>query len=201
MHISEGVLAAPVLISGAAVAGGFTVIGFKKLSVDDMPVTAALSSLMFIASFIHIPMGPASVHLVLAGLAGAFLGRMVFPAVFISLLLQALLFQFGGLTTLGVTTVNIAIPALISRLIFRQSLHLGGFLKRAGLFLVGFVSVVLSALMVALSLYLSGDSFMSAAKLIFVAHLPVMVIEGVVTLFLLSFILKMKIRIPGIDDE
>jgi cobalt/nickel transport system permease protein len=200
MHISEGVLAAPVLISGAVLTGTFTVCGFKQLSVDDMPVTAALSSLMFIASFIHIPVGPASVHLVLNGLAGAFLGRMVFPAVFISLLLQALLFQFGGLTTLGVTTLNIAGPALLSRFIFKQSISFSGWMRQVGLFLTGFSAIVLSAFMVALSLCVSGDSFMSAAKLIFVAHFPVMVIEGVVTLFLLSFILKMNIRIPGIDD-
>lgn len=199
MHISEGVLSAPVLLGGFAVASVFTVIGFKKLKNEDIPATAVMSSMIFVASFIHIPIGPASTHLVLNGLTGAVLGILAFPAVLIALLLQALLFQFGGLTTLGVTTFNIALPALLAGFLFQKINLLQGLYRSIGYFIIGFISVFLSAIMVAITLALSGDSFIAAAKLLFVAHIPVMIIEGIMTMFILNFIHKMKLGVRGFD--
>jgi hypothetical protein len=71
-------------------------------------------SAFFVASFIHVPVGPAAVHLVLNGLCGLLLGWLAFPAILVGLTLQALLFQFGGLTTLGVNTFNLAFQMLVA---------------------------------------------------------------------------------------
>jgi cobalt/nickel transport system permease protein len=55
----------------------------------------------FVASLIHVPFGPTSVHLLIPGLVGAMLGPSAFLSIGLGLLLQSLLFQFGGITALG----------------------------------------------------------------------------------------------------
>jgi cobalt/nickel transport system permease protein len=190
MHISEGVLSAPVLIAGAAATAVFTVAGFRKIKGEMLTKTALMSSLFFVGSFIHVPVGPSSVHLVLNGLIGAVLGLAAFPAVLIALLLQALMFQFGGLTTLGINTLNMALPALFSYFIFKMSSRNSGFIRNAYFFLCGFVPVGLSSVMVALALTLSGKQLMPAASAVLAANTPVMVIEGIADIFIFQFIFK-----------
>ena len=50
MHISEGVLSAPVLISGAALAAAGTALGLRRLDLESIMPTALLSSAFFVAS-------------------------------------------------------------------------------------------------------------------------------------------------------
>ena len=45
-------------------------------------------------------------HLILNGLLGMLLGWAAFPSIFVALMLQAILFQYGGITVLGVNTFN-----------------------------------------------------------------------------------------------
>ena len=108
MHISEGVLSPAVLGGGAALTVVGTAIGLKKLDYEAIPRVAILSAAFFVASLIHVPVGPVGLHLVLNGLMGLLLGWLAFPAILIALFLQALLFQYGGLTVLGVNTVIMA---------------------------------------------------------------------------------------------
>ena len=96
MHVSEGVLAAPVLVSGTALTAGGVALGLKKMEATAVPAVALLSSAFFVASLIQVPVGPVSVHLVLNGLTGLILGGMAFPAILVGLALQAVFFQFGG---------------------------------------------------------------------------------------------------------
>ena len=118
MHISEGILSGSVLISGAALAAVGTGIGLKKLDYDQIAEAGMLSAAFFVASLIHIPIGPANAHLILNGLVGILLGWAAFPAILVALILQAVLFQFGGITTLGVNTSIMALPAVFCFLIF-----------------------------------------------------------------------------------
>lgn len=193
MHISEGVLSAPVLISGAALAAAGVGIGIKKLDYDRIPQVAVLSSAFFVASLVHVPIGPSSVHLILNGLLGLLLGWMAFPAIIIALFLQAVLFQFGGVTTLGVNTVTMALPAVFCYLVFRRGvLSERSRISMLSSFLCGAVSVFLAGLLVATALMSTGKSFSAAAKLIVVAHLPVMAIEGIITMLCVRFLKKVK---------
>ncbi|MBC7240809.1 MAG: energy-coupling factor ABC transporter permease, partial [Chloroflexi bacterium] len=95
MHISEGVLSGPVLLGGALLTAGGTYVGLSKLKDKDIPKVGILSSAFFVASLIHVPLGPTSVHLILNGLNGLFLGWAVFPSILVALFLQGILFQFG----------------------------------------------------------------------------------------------------------
>ncbi len=123
MHISEGVLSPAVLAGGAALAAAGTAIGLKKMDYEAIPRVAILSAAFFVATLIHVPVGPVGLHLVLNGLMGLLLGWLAVPAILIALFLQALLFQFGGLTVLGVNTVTMALPAVICFYVFRPFLR------------------------------------------------------------------------------
>lgn len=193
MHISEGVLAAPVLITGAAVTAAGVAIGLNKMAEADIPKTALVAAVLFVASLIHVPLGPTSVHLILNGLAGILLGWEVFPAFLVALFLQSILFQFGGLTTLGVNTLNVGLPAVLVYYLFNfLQLRKNSFLETVLAFASGGLAVFLTALMVAASLMFTDQSFQEIAKITILAHLPVIIIEAVITAVIISFIKKVK---------
>lgn len=193
MHISEGVLSAPVLITGAVLSAAGVAIGLKKMSYDKIPEVAVLSSAFFVASLIHVPIGPSSAHLVLNGLLGILLGWMAFPSIVVALALQALLFQFGGLTVLGVNTVVMAVPAIVAYVLFTPIVKRDKVpLVAMGSLLAGMTGIALGALIVALTLISTGESFMNVATIIIIAHIPVMIIEGIVTAFCVLFLKKVK---------
>ena len=194
MHISEGVLSPAVLIGGTALAAAGVAVGMKTLEQKEIPTIGILSAAFFVASLIHVPAGPVSAHLILNGLVGLILGWKAFPAILVALLLQALLFQFGGITTLGVNTLNMALPAVICYHIFKKGLKtgMGKYTVIICAFATGFFSVLLSGIMVGLSLYLTGEAFLPAAKLVVAAHLPVMFIEGILTTTCILFLKKIR---------
>ena len=193
MHIVDGALSNAVVIGGGIAAAGGIAMGLRSLDIDRIPTAGVLSASFFVASLIHVPIGPSSVHLILNGLAGLLLGWAAFPALFVGLLLQAVFFGFGGLTVLGINTLNIALPAVLAWLIFRRLIGRGtpgqGALWGG---LGGGFAIAGTTAMVALSLALSGDAFLPAAKLVFFAHIPVMVIEALLTGFAVLLARKVK---------
>ena len=193
MHISEGILSAPVLVSGFLLATAGTAVGLKKLDLNRIPQVALLSAGFFVVSLIHVPIGPANTHLILTGLLGIFLGWVSFPAILIGLILQAVLFQFGGITTLGVNTLNMALPALICFYLFNRGIKSEKVaLPTISAFLCGSLAVFMGSLMVAISLVFTGEQFYTISKLIVGAHIPVMIIEGLITVFCVRFFKRVK---------
>lgn len=192
MHISEGVLSAPVLAGGWALAAAGVAVGLRRLDYDRLMTVAILAAAFFVASLVHVPIGPVSVHLILNGLLGAILGLAAFPAICAGLLLQAVLFQYGGLIVLGVNTVDMALPAVICYAAFRPLLRASGTARMVGAFCCGFLSVLLAGCLTALALALSGEAFFATAKLILLAHVPIMIIEGVLTVMAVGFLAKVR---------
>ncbi len=181
MHIVDGALTLPVLAAGGAIALGGTALGLKKMDLDEIPRVGLLSAAFFLASLIHVPVGPSSVHLILNGLVGLVLGWTAFPALLVGLLLQAVFFGFGGLVVLGVNVANIAFPAVIVYLLVNKPLSRAN--NNSMFFILGFLAgslaVGLTTGLVAVSLAFSGEEFVPAAKLVFYTHLPLMILEGV----------------------
>ena len=192
MHISEGVLSPAVLGGGAALAVVGTAIGLKKLDYEAIPRVAILSAAFFVATLIHVPVGPVGLHLVLNGLMGLLLGWLAVPAILIALFLQALLFQFGGLTVLGVNTVTMAAPAVLSFYAYRGLLRRGGMPASVAAFACGATAILLSGVLVAAALVFTGQGFLEVAEMVLVAHIPVMIIEGIITLFVFLFLKKVR---------
>jgi len=199
MHISEGILSAPVLIAEAGITAAAVSYSIKKINYKQMPKVAILSSAFFVASLIHIPIGLSSVHLILNGVIGVLLGWSAFPAILVALTFQAVLFQFGGLTTLGVNTFNMAFPAIICFYLFHQVIKgKNNFIALIAAFTCGFSAVMFSAIFTAIALSFTGEAFTTIAKLIVIAHLPVMLIEGILTAFCIGFLRKVRPEILSI---
>jgi cobalt/nickel transport system permease protein len=198
MHISEGVLSGPVLISGAALAAAGTAIGLKKLDYDRIAQAGILSAAFFVASLIHFPIGPSNAHLILNGLVGLLLGWAAFPAILVALVLQAMLFQFGGITALGVNTMIMALPAVLCYGIFSPFLHKKPALASSAAFACGFLSIFLSAIILGLALVFTEENFFEVSAIVVVAHVPVMIIEGMVTALCVAFLKKVQpTMLPG----
>ncbi len=193
MHISDGILPLPVLIGGALTTLGGTVIGLKKLSAEKIPQTALFTAALFLASLVHIPLGPTSVHLVLNGVAGLILGWLIFPAFLVALFLQAILFQFGGLTTLGINTLNMALGGVVAYGLFGLLVRRSkGRLLQISAALASAVAIAVTGALVALELASTGEAFYPAAKLVLIAHLPIMGVEALISAILVDFLKRAK---------
>jgi cobalt/nickel transport system permease protein len=200
MHISEGILSAPVLVSGAVIALIGASIGFKKISSEQLPKAGILSASFFVASLIHVPIGAASIHLTLNGLIGILLGWGAVPVILIALLLQAVLFQFGGITTLGVNTIIMALPAVFLYLLFNKSLNTQRQRKLFVIsFIYGFLATLGSTLLMILSLTITGEAFSEISSIILAINIPILFIEGIITAFCVTFISKVKPDLLTID--
>jgi cobalt/nickel transport system permease protein len=187
MHICEGILAGTphgqaLLLAGAAAAAAGTAIGLRRLDYDRVPQVAVLSAAFFVASLIHVPLGPTSVHLVLGGLLGLVLGWAAVPAVLVALTLQAVFFSFGGLTTLGLNTVVMALPAVACYHLFHSAIRNGSefWVFWAG-FAAGATAIVLGALLTAAALLIAGKEFETFSLMMLAGYLPLALVDGFVT--------------------
>ena len=198
MHISEGVLSGQVLITGGALAALGTAVGLKKMDYDKVAEVGILASAFFVASLINVKIGVSSAHLILNGIIGVLLGWAAFPAILVALILQAVLFQFGGITVLGVNTVIMALPAVICYYLFSKMVLKSPRMAMIAGFLSGFLGVLLAGLILAAALIFTQESFTEMVILIVTANLPVMVIEGIVTSFCVMFLRKVRPEmLPG----
>jgi cobalt/nickel transport system permease protein len=179
-----------------------TAIGLKKLDYDRIAQAGILSAAFFVASLIHVPIGPANAHLILNGLVGLLLGWAAFPAILVALILQGVLFQFGGITTLGVNTIIMALPAVLCYLICSPFLHKKSTLALSAAFACGFLSVLLSALILGLALVFTEENFFEVSAIVIAAHIPVMIIEGLITAMCVAFLRKVQPNmLPGMPEE
>jgi len=197
VHISEGVLSPAILGLGAALAVGGTAIGLRRLDYDRLMTVAILAAAFFVGSLIHIPIGPSSAHLILNGLLGVILGWAAFPAILVALMLQSVLFQYGGFTVLGVNAFNMAFPAVLSFALLRPFLYRPGRVRAVAAFCCGALSVAGAGLLTAASLAFTDQGFTQAAQLLFLAHVPVMIVEGIVTTLTVSFLSRVRPEILG----
>ncbi len=193
-HIPDGILSAPVLIGGTTVAVAGIALGLRKLDDRTIPKAAILSAAFFAGSLIAIPVGPSSVHLLLSGLMGLMLGTAAFPAIVVALLLQALLFGFGGLTTLGVNAVNMAVPGIVLAAALGPMIRTTGSAGlRAGLAaLIGALAVLGTGGMVALSLYLSSSDYTPVASVLLATYLPLAIGEAFITATVVTFLARVQ---------
>ena len=197
MHISDGILTSEVAIGTAVITVGLLALSFKDLKNKNIAIVSAMSALFFIASFVHIPLGFVQIHLILIGIIGIILGPQVFLAIFIALLLQATLLGYGGISSLGANLIIMSLPAYLIYLASKMQL-LNIFPEKLKYFMIGFLAVLLSTLLLALILALSKEEYLYASYTVFLANVPAMFIEGLITLFLINYLKK---SIPDLLDE
>ncbi|WNY23269.1 Cobalt transport protein CbiM [Methanimicrococcus hongohii] len=224
MHISEGVLPAWML----AVGWVLTIISMiiciqwsqKKFGniFDKVPAIAVITAAFFVACLFRVPVPPTSLHLILSGLVGILLGPLAFVCIFVGLLLQALLFQNGGITVLGVNTFVMGAPAVLAWIVFNYLTKKTNTAVSAGI--ASALSIFISSILLAIVLVasgvtfgsltvlteyladvpvlssivstLSGTTFGLTTALIIIMNIPLMIIEGIICAFIVPFIEKVK---------
>ena len=69
-------------------------------------------------------------------------------------------------------------------------------------FACGFLSVFLSALILGLALVFTEENFFEISAIVIIAHIPVMIIEGVVTTICVAFLKKVQpTMLPGFPGQ
>lgn len=194
MHIPDGILPGEVCAAGFAGSASLTWLcvrmARRKYPDPSRMVSRAsvMSAAFFVASWIHIPLPPLSVHPVMAGLMGVVLGWLSFPAVLVALFFQAAMFGHGGFTSLGVNSLLMGGSALAAGALFRMVAggKTGRAVPAAG-FISGFSGVVLAAastaavLLLTLPAYIDPVTERAAVTAMALAHLPLAFAEGVFT--------------------
>lgn len=190
MHISEGVLKPEILVPAGIITAGLTAYLLYKIKPNDIVRTACMSAVFFVGSFVHFPLGPSSLHLVLGGIVGAFSGRFAFLSILVALLFQGVFFGFGGLSTLGVNALIIGLPAIFGAYFVRLGNQNNALQAKLFYFLAGFVPVAISSILLSVVLLLNGDEFRAIASLVLLTNSALCVIEGLICALLLSVIAK-----------
>lgn len=201
-HIPDGVLSLPVLIGGGALAVAGIGLGLRAIDERDVPKTAILAALFFVGSLVSVPIGPSSIHLLLGGTMGLVLGVATFPAVFVGLLLQATMFGFGGITTLGVDTVTMALPGVVLGLLARPVLARASSGWRVAIgAVVGALAVAGTMAGVASALALSSPDFVPSLGVVAATQLPLAAIEAAVTGVLVAHLARVKPEILALTPR
>jgi len=197
VHISDGVLDPWLWESGWVITVVILAYALSKMKTEDVPKLSVITAAVFVASLIHMQVGPTSVHFILNGFAGVMLGILAFPCIFVALVLQCFLFGHGGVTTIGTNTVNMGVPALIAYLIFKTGTKLDirpETKNKVTLFgaIAGGLGVAIALLFLATELITTGEEFYETTVLVVTAHLPIIAIEAIFTGVLAGFIATVK---------
>mgnify|MGYP001810594465 CR=1 FL=1 len=198
-HIPDGVLSPPVLLAGGAGALAGLALALRRMDDRAIPRTAILASAFFVASLVAVPLGPSSVHPLLGGLMGLLLGVRAFAAVFVGLLLQAVLFGFGGLTTLGVDTLTMAAPGVVLAALARPLLpRLGPRGLGLAAALVGGLAALGTAGGVMLALALSAADYHPALGVVALTYGPLALVEAALTGLVVAVLGRVRPDILGL---
>lgn len=211
MHIPDGMLPGEVCLAGFAGTAALTWISVKQAEKKYRDTSRVISrasvmaAAFFVASWIHIPLPPVSVHPILAGLMGIVLGWLSFPAILVALFFQAAMFGHGGFTTLGVNSLTMGGSALLAWGIFRAFPRGSGDkgVLQAG-FLAGFAGVMLAVAATSAILLLTIPSYVDPsierAGILAMAgsHIPVALAEGVFTGLVARLLMRLN---PGMLEQ
>lgn len=193
VHISDGVLPLEVLVAGFVLSGLLLLLTIRGMKAEEIPRISLITAALFVASLVHFPVGPTSVHLIMNGLAGIILGKRAFVSVLVALTLQAIFFQHGGISVIGVNSINMGIPALLAWQIFERRWGFG-YPRREIVFgaAAGAVAVLGSVLLLSAELLLLGEGFGEIATLVLMAHIPIVIIEAAVLGTTAGYLVKVK---------
>lgn len=202
IHIADGVISTSVAVTTSIAAVGLIAYSLKGIKEDEVPKISLLTGAFFVSSLINIPIGPTSVHPLLGGFLGLILGRRAPLGIFIGLILQATLFQHGGISTLGANTLLMSIPALfvywLANIFRRHSPLIKGFFA-------GFLAICGGVLLLAILLLISDQRYaegsFSVINIMIGAYLPLALLEGILTGFAVKYLYGVRPTLFEIQKE
>lgn len=204
MHIPDGFLSLPVSLVTWILALGLIALALDRVKADykerAVPLMGVSGAFIFAAQMINFPIpGGTSGHLLGGTLAGVLLGpwagSLVMAAVFI---VQAVLFQDGGLTVLGANITNMGlIGTFIGYYLYKTIRYaLGRNSWRgmlAGTAVAAWISVFVASILTAVQLALSGTvPFGVAISAMAFWHIVIGIGEAIITVIAVSFVWKSR---------
>lgn len=186
MHISDGIISTPVCIAAHAASAGLLYVTGRKADAGEIPKMGITGAAIFVASLIQFPLAGTSVHLGLFGLSGILLGKRSFPVIYTALLLQAAIFNQGGLLSLGLNSLNMGAGAWVAWLIWRSSSRY----VNARALMAGAAGILIPAGLMITEFRITG--YGSGIAMLFLIYCITAVIEAGVSISAVRFILKVK---------
>ena len=212
MHIPDGFISPQTYLPAYVAAAGLWAFAARRvkrdLDADTLPFLAACTALSFVLMMVALPLpGGSTAHAAGIGLlAVSFGGWMAFLAVSLVLAMQALLFGDGGITALPINALAMGFIGSFAALATWKLL--GRLNQSLALFLAGWFSIVLPALLMALVLgvqpMIAHDA--QGAPLFFpfglavtlpavvLPHLLVGLAEGVLTVLGYRYLTRLRAR-------
>ncbi|PSO92585.1 MAG: cobalamin biosynthesis protein CbiM [Cyanobacteria bacterium QS_9_48_30] len=200
LHIPDGFLSLPVSLFGWVIAIGLIAVSLNRVQSEyqerTVPLMGVCAAFIFAAQMINFPIpGGTSGHLVGGTLAGILLGpwagSLVVSVVFI---VQAVIFQDGGLTVLGANIFNMGLMGTFGgyylykaiRFSIGRNSWLGMLIGTA---VAAWASVVVAAIFTAFELALSGTVPLGVALAAMTFwHVLIGIGEALITVVVVSFV-------------
>jgi cobalt/nickel transport system permease protein len=195
MHISEGVLSGPVVAGGFVVASGLSALALRKIGQDEIPRLSVMGAAFFVSSLIHVKVGFTSIHLTLVGLMGLVLGGRCVLAIAVGLLFQAVMFQHGGLSTLGVNTTVFALASLLVHYCFvllARALSQRPVLLSLAAGLLTALAILFGAFLILAAILLSGEELAGLGYVFSAGQSVLALAEGIITGLVVRQLLSLK---------
>lgn len=204
MHIPDGFLSLPVIAVTWGLALGLIALALAQVDQEykerTVPLMGVCAAFIFAAQMINFPIpGGTSGHLLGGTLAGVLLGpwagSLVMAVVFI---VQAFLFQDGGLTVLGANVVNMGLIGTFGGYyLYRTMRNLVGRYNGRGLLagtaIAAWTSVVAAAIVAAVQLALSGTVPLVVALTAMASwHVMIGIGEAVISVIAVSYIWRTR---------
>jgi cobalt/nickel transport system permease protein len=161
MHIPDGFLSTPVwaALDLAAVTSVVSLARSTQREIDSsrIPALGVMGAFVFAAQMINFPVGfGTSGHLLGSALLVVTLGPAASAVVMTSILVvQALIFQDGGVLALGANVFNMAVAGVLAAYLPYRIWSAGAF-RNMAIFLGGFLSVMSVAALAVAELLVSG---------------------------------------------
>jgi cobalt/nickel transport system permease protein len=204
LHIPDGFLNFPVLLITWILSIGLIAISLKRAQAEyqekAVPLMGVCAAFIFAAQMINFPiLGGTSGHLLGGTLAGALLGPWAGSLVMVSVfIVQAMVFQDGGLTTLGANIFNMGLIGtfggyylyrLIRLAIGRNTLQ--GMV--VGSAIAAWTSVVVASIFTAIQIALSGTAVLEVVLTAMLSwHILIGIGEALITVIALTFIWRTR---------
>jgi len=202
MHIPDGFLAVNTWAPTWLISIGGLRFCVKKasqmLKERAIPLMGVMAAFIFVAQMLNFPvMGGTSGHLMGSVLAAVLLGPYAAAVVIaVVLIAQCLIFQDGGLTSLGANILNMSLLGslggyLIYNIIRRSLSGFRGMI--AGAAVAAWASVVIAACACAIELAISGTMPLAVAlpAMAFI-HAVIGIAEALITCMILAFVFKVR---------
>lgn len=151
MHIPDGFISPQTYIPAIAISAALLALAYRKIELDaqKIPLIAGVSAISFVMMLIAIPFpGGTTMHLGGVAIISLLFGPWIaFSSVSLVLLIQALLFGEGGITSYPINIIAIAFIGSFSS--YYSYKLLSSFSKNGAMLVAGWASIFLSSVVIA----------------------------------------------------